>query len=170
MTSNRNPIKRWFATFPNSCQSHATKLSFECAFPPSEFYTCCEEDHKSGKKHLHACVLLKKPLSKAKLLKYLEKTYPVDVERIHLRAVRDLDNAIDYIKKEDPEYVCIGQDPKKKAYSSDLLKLEQWFIANGYWDKNHRQESEQRLRAHEKWLEEQRLIDLEFTWKYTDRC
>ena len=88
---------------------------------------------------------MKKPLSKCKLLKYLEKTYPVDIERIHLRAVRDLDNAIDYCKKEDSECVTLGCLPCKNKMTKEIRKIESDMICNGFLPPNHKDMNEKEL-------------------------
>lgn len=163
MTANRNPVKRWFVTFPNSCESLTDKRMFEAAMPPYEFYSCCEEDHKSGKKHLHACLILKKALSQSKLLKYIGKSYPAVINSIHVRPVRDLENTLDYIRKEDAEYVEIGDFKKKiDGLTKKQRELENWFIVEGYWKKNWRDDYNKKLERLAGYAEERKEREFMF--------
>ena len=103
MTSNnRNPVKQWFLTFP---QTPVTKHEFRDALLPlkPEFYHIVQETHKDGGFHLHACVKLVGGYSKPYLLKHFKATFPDTYKRIDFKPVRSMKHALAYLSKEDTE-------------------------------------------------------------------
>ena len=100
MTSNRNPISKYFITFPKSNVSRECFLKF-LQERPLRYHLVAEEKHADGTPHLHAVVWLDKPISKAKFLKIFKVGFPEDYHRIQLQAVRSMNHAVDYCKKED---------------------------------------------------------------------
>lgn len=104
---NRNPIKQWEITFPQST-GVITKDKFHESFPPCKYSICCEEEHSDGGLHLHLGILLIKGISHSKLIKWLEKKWPNDWKRIHISAIRSWDHFNDYVKKEDPTPFVTG--------------------------------------------------------------
>jgi len=102
MTTNRNPLIKYFITYP---QSHDTsKLNFlETAQELNlKYYIICQETHLDGNPHLHALLWLKKAMTKAKLLKFFKEKYPNNYKRIDVQSVRNLKASIKYCRKEDP--------------------------------------------------------------------
>ena len=89
--SNRNAVKQFFITFPNS-SGVATKESFLCKiWTESQMVSFCvvEELHESGEPHLHANIKLRYATTKAKLLRKLVKCFPNDYKRIDVRPTRE---------------------------------------------------------------------------------
>lgn len=151
MTGNRNPVKQWEITYPQS--GDEKKEDFVTKFPPYQYAIAAQETHEDGGNHIHLGLKLKKGLSHSKLVRWLEAKFPDDWKRIHISAIRSWDNFIDYCKKEDPApYIdgTLGDDPEtamKKRYerlfanldpSDDLLIrcLAKTMISNGLKDKN----------------------------------
>lgn len=104
--SNRNPIKQWEVTFPQS--GGLTKNEFIERFPPSDYVIVCSESHADGGVHLHAGFKFKKGISHSKLIKYLTAKFPEDWKRIHISSIKNWANWQDYCKKEDPLFVERG--------------------------------------------------------------
>ncbi len=91
MSSNRNPVKQFFITFPNSSGvvSRDTFLGHIWEERALCSYVVVEETHENGRPHLHANVKLKYAITKTKLLKKLEKDFPNDYRRIDVRITRE---------------------------------------------------------------------------------
>lgn len=98
---NRNPVKNWSITFPQS--GEVEREEFVDTFPPCTKAICSMERHEDGNPHLHLGIALKKPLTKAKLLKWIQAKYPDDYKRIDVQATRSIECWSDYISKEDPD-------------------------------------------------------------------
>lgn len=112
--NNRNPIKQWFVTFP---QTEVSKADFVSTFPPSDYYIIAQEEHKDGGLHLHLGIKLKKKLCKKKLIKWISEKWPNDCLRIHMEPIRKWEWVNDYCMKEDPNYIIAGSLSKKKRYT-----------------------------------------------------
>jgi len=119
MTSNRNKIKQYFVTFPQS--GLYTKTGFLDSLPPVEYAIIAQEEHENGGYHLHASIKLLKPISKSCFLKWFEKKYPMDYKRIDVQPTRVLKSAEDYIKKEDPEPLIVDNSSKVKKWTKDEI-------------------------------------------------
>lgn len=100
MTSNRNPIRQMFITFPKSNISKHEFRDKLLRFEP-EYYKVCEELHQDGTPHLHALIKFKNKYSKAKVLSYFKEIYPDDYKRIDVEPVRSITKALLYLSKED---------------------------------------------------------------------
>jgi len=111
-SSNRNPIKQWEVTFP---QTDISKQTLIDSFPPYEYAICAQEDHADGGTHLHLGIKLLKGLSHAKLIKYLQIKWTSDWKRIHVSPIRNWDNWNDYCRKEDPEVLVLGSLAKRTS-------------------------------------------------------
>lgn len=100
--NNRNPVKQWFLTFP---QTDVTKHDFRDALCTLkvDFYHIVQETHKDGGFHLHACVKFVGGYSKAHLLKVFREKYPNSYKRIDFKPVRSMKHALAYLSKEDNE-------------------------------------------------------------------
>lgn len=101
MTTNRNPVKQLFLTFPHSTCDKQQFRDDLLRFEP-DYYKVCEEKHKDGTPHLHAIVRFKSKYSKAFVLRHFKELYPNDYKRIDIKPVRSIKNAIQYLSKEDP--------------------------------------------------------------------
>lgn len=151
MTSNRNPIKQWFITFPKSTCSRNDFLDFLRCNPLS-YFLVAEEAHQDGTPHLHACIQMKKGISKSRYLKEFKVQYPQDNKRIQLQVVRSMADVINYCKKEDydllespggfkskkliikPQFPPEYERKHKKAYRiRPDLQLPQYFADLYYW-------------------------------------
>ncbi len=97
--SNRNRIKNWSITFP---QTDVGKEKFANSFPPCNYAFCSQEDHKDNGKHLHLGISLIKGITKSQLLEWCKSKYPNDWKRIHFTATRSVGKWEDYCSKEDP--------------------------------------------------------------------
>lgn len=112
---NRNPIKNFFITFP---QTEEDKEVFARKFDYT-FASCAQETHEDGNHHLHLLVALKVKITKSKLLLKIQELYPNDYKRIDVQATRVMANVLTYIKKEDLELFedgipAFGTRKKKK--------------------------------------------------------
>lgn len=149
-TTNRGKVKRFFVTFPNSCQSEGTKENFLDAFPPLEYYLACEEEHESGLKHLHALAIVKKKLTQAAMIKYLKATYPAVIDNIHVRPVRNLTDCINYQKGEDP-YCFEKGKLKEPEFSKATQRLLDKCLEDGWLKPNWRETAAQYTKEKEQW-------------------
>lgn len=105
MTKNRNPVKQWEITFP---QTDISREQFIKCFPPCEYCICAQEEHADGGLHLHLGIKLLKGLSHTKLIKYISEKFPNDWKRIHISPIKNWDNWNDYCRKEDPHVIIQG--------------------------------------------------------------
>lgn len=104
MSSNRNPIKQWFITFPQSDKN--TKINFLYSLFDKdniENGIAVEEKHADGNPHLHLAIKLKKGISKSKLLEIITREYPNDFKRIKIEAIRNLSKSYAYLTIPDKE-------------------------------------------------------------------
>lgn len=137
MAINRNKIKQWSITFPQS--GVVSREDFAKSFPPMERCLCSQEEHEDGNPHLHLGLILKKPLSKSNLLKWISKKWPNDYKRIDVQGTRSIECWNDYISKEDVdkyEYCDESFHSKRKekidkiiedlTKSQNTLSLQQW--------------------------------------------
>lgn len=111
MTSNRNPMKQFFITFPKS--GLVTREAFTDSLPDCVYSSCAQESHEDGSPHLHIITVFVEKITKSKLLKHLAKAYPNDNKRIQVQALRSLKHAGDYINKEDTQVYEVGIKPIK---------------------------------------------------------
>lgn len=131
---NRHPIKQWFVTFPrfvNYMDCTEGDMKKICSmFPPYTWiYIVCEShsddatEHKFDA-HYHLSMILKKGISKAKLLLWIKNQWPMDWKRIQVQATRSFASALDYMKKESLIYYTEGEGGgKKKMIESKPLKI-----------------------------------------------
>lgn len=115
--TNRNPIKQWEITYPQS--GDVGRTEFINSFPPCTSYICAREEHKDGGYHLHAGLKLTKGLSHAKLLNWVKTKWPDDWKRIHFTPVKNMGNWIAYCKKEDPEAIELEEPFKRRVRRED---------------------------------------------------
>lgn len=116
---NRNPIKQWEVTFPQSGQM--SKEEFILKFPPTDYLIICTEEHKDGGLHLHCGLKFKKPLTHSKLIKWISAKFPDDWKRIHISPIKNWEAWQDYCKKEDAEFIERGT--LAKSQEQKLMKL-----------------------------------------------
>lgn len=109
---NRNPLKQWEITFPQTSLEREEFLEY---LPPYEYAICAKEEHQNGGYHLHLGIKLLKGLSHIKLINFLKEKFPNDWKRIHVSVIKDWDNWINYCKKEDPNVVIKGSLAKRKS-------------------------------------------------------
>lgn len=119
--SNRNPIKQWSITFPQSGE-HGRK-EFADKFPPYEEVIVSREEHKDGGYHLHMGIKLKKGVTKKIMLSWIKKKFPDDYKRIDVQATRSIKCWSEYISKEDPDAY---REVSVKAREEQLLKTREW--------------------------------------------
>lgn len=98
--NNRNPIKQWFITFPQS--DIVGREEFVKSLPPYDSVVCGQEEHKDEGLHLHCYIELKKKISQKKLKDWIDIKWPDACKRIHYKPVKNVEASIDYIRKEDP--------------------------------------------------------------------
>lgn len=113
---NRNPMKQWFITFPQS--GDMTREQYAELFPENTYIKVAQETHSDGNFHLHAVIILCSKLSKAKLLKHIRSKLPNDYKRIDIQSVRSVRHAITYLDKEDTSPYQSGDVPKRKLRTS----------------------------------------------------
>lgn len=114
MSNNRNPIKQWEITFPQSGDTQ--RELFYSAFPPCDYAITCKEEHEDGSPHLHLGIKLLKGLSHAKMLKWVKGKFPEDWKRIHFSPIKNWENFNNYCMKEDPHTFIVGElaDPSER--------------------------------------------------------
>lgn len=140
MTRNRNPIKQWFYTFP---QTTVTKTEFRDKLDEIhtlKYYKIVQETHENGGKHLHAVVVCKKPISKSKILKKIKEIYPNDNKRIDVQPVRSINDALAYLSKEDTcplESALKYHDPRDPRNNMYLNMARKWGFPNVKSFKDH---------------------------------
>lgn len=172
-TGTRNPVKQWAITFPQSGEI-ATKESFWESWPPSSYSVCCEEEHANGGVHLHLGLVLKKGMTKSKLLEWVIDRWPAHWKRIDVQACKNMKDWTDYCNKEDPNSHVRGRireaERCTKKYGPDeamrdiILDLFREFEKQGERRKylqsreNHLREKYKKEReeeeAHWEWLKE----------------
>ncbi len=129
MSTNRNPIKNWSLTFPQS--GKLKQDEFANSLPPFDEIFVAQEEHKNGGLHLHAGVKLTKGLSFNKLKLWLQKKYPDDWKRIKWEAIRSLSHWEDYCNKEDPEAYKIVRNRNMERSQKMIAKIKQDWLKMG---------------------------------------
>jgi len=143
---NRNPIKQWFITFP---QTDTTKQLFLDSFPPYELGMVAQETHEDGGLHLHMLIVLKKALSKSKLLTYIQKRWPDDYKRINTQPTKSKADVIDYLNKEDSEVLVVSTKERKmpkwiaECYQAQARRKQENIDLNESILAKHREEHKQ---------------------------
>lgn len=128
MTTNRNPIYRYFITYPQICgPPDAAKLNFSTNLLELnlKYYIICQETHLDGNPHFHALIWLQTPLSKSRLLKFFKEKYPSNYKRIDVQSVRNLKAAIEYCRKEDPNPI---EHPDGPPLHHKKFKYPRWMV------------------------------------------
>lgn len=100
--TNRNGIKQWFMTYPQS--TGVTKSDFlDCCktFVDIKYYKVVQETHEDGSPHLHALYILNVPVTKSNLLRFIREKFPSSYMRIDVKPVRSLRASHAYLDKED---------------------------------------------------------------------
>ncbi len=120
MTTNRNKIKQWFITFPQTTTTKVEMAERLDALTP-KFYYIVQETHKEGGKHLHAVALLA-PVRKTDLLAKFKEWYPEDCKRIDIQPTRSIPKAIQYLEKEDKNPITKGEYKEKRGLSTRMLR------------------------------------------------
>lgn len=102
---NRNPIKQWFITFPQSAElSKEDFFQVHQTLGEISYAKAALESHEDGSPHLHLLLILKKGITKSNLLKFYKNTYPDDYKRIDCAAIRNIMATLQYLEKEDDEF------------------------------------------------------------------
>lgn len=152
MTTNRNPLKQLFITFPKSTVDKSIFRDSLLVFDP-DYYKIVEEKHQDGSPHLHAVLRLKKKLTKSKVLKKLKESYPEDYKRIDVQSVRSIKHALAYLSKEDPNPLTTGEfksnrDPQGNMYLKFIRELGYDTLEELIAGTSYRQDLEERFRNH----------------------
>lgn len=121
MTTNRNPIKQWECTFP---QTDMSREDYIASFPPLVGYICAREEHKDGGFHLHAGLKLKKAISFAKLKAWVVAKFPEEHKRIHISAIKNWSNWEEYCLKEDPACIQVVAASTKHRKLQHFITFE----------------------------------------------
>lgn len=135
MTTHRNPVRSVFVTWPKTpVAAEALLKDFQELFDLHAIEIATEK-HADGTDHLHAIVQFNNKYSTAHVLKKFKDKYPEDNQRLHVRSVRSLNHAIEYIRKEDPNPVCYGTFEVSNA---ETLQRARWIADTKrsiIWDK-----------------------------------
>ena len=118
---NRNPIKQYFITFPQS--GDVSKEDFyrkHQVLGDIAYAKCALESHEDGQPHLHLLLILKKGITKSKMLTFYKDAYPNDNLRIDIAPIRNISASLDYLEKEDDQ--CLETMPYKE-YNPNFAKL-----------------------------------------------
>jgi len=141
--SNRNPIKQWFITFP---QTDTTRQAFLESFPPYELGMVAQESHQDGGLHLHMLIVLKKALTKSKLLQYIQRKWPDDYKRINVQITKSKSDVADYLHKEDSEVLVVDHKERKmprwiaECYAAQAKRKQDYIDQNEATLAKHREE------------------------------
>lgn len=103
MPRNRNPVKQWFFTFPQS--GAVTKdefFSVLSSISNVQKHAVCSETHEDGSPHLHALMCYDPPVTFTEIQMAMNKAYPDASKRLDYKPVRSWKNALKYVHKEDP--------------------------------------------------------------------
>lgn len=111
MTTNRNPVKSMFLTFPKSTWTKAQLLSFLTGHFQVEYCKIVEESHQDLTKHLHANIKFSSGYSCAHILKKLKAKLPSDWMRVDVHPTRSFKHTQAYLDKEDESPLIFGQEP-----------------------------------------------------------
>lgn len=132
---NRNPIKQYFNTFPQS--GEVDKEDFfrlHQKLGEIEYAKVALESHEDGQPHIHLLVIFKKGITKTKMLKFYKEEFPDDYKRIDVSAIRNISATLQYLEKEDtdffetmpyqeynPAFAKCEKARKVKWYNSELV-------------------------------------------------
>lgn len=153
MTTNRNPIKHYFVTFPQSGQITRNQFFDVLNFKPLDYYLVALESHADGNPHMHAVLAYKKGVTRAQFLKQLKLQYPEDYKRIKIESWRTLKT--DYLRKEDETPLEGGKLPGKtlKYNKRDItFAQEQGYESVDEMVAAYRSEKSQRLEMYTEFM------------------
>lgn len=127
---NRNCVKQFFITFPNSSGVCTKETFLSCVWTDTQLDSFCvvEEHHESGEPHLHANIKLKYGMPKQKVLKKMERCFPNDYKRIDVRPTRETPD------KARQGYLSKEGSPEDCFYKKDLRgkrNFLEWLIYAG---------------------------------------
>lgn len=140
---NRNKIKQYFLTYPQS--GDETKQSFANTLqllPTLIYYRVSKELHKDGNPHLHAVIKLDPGITKSNILKFFQEKYPESYKRIDVESTRSMSHALEYIVKDgdyienvpystiDPNIEKCKKARKVKFYTAQLNYINQLTSGN----------------------------------------
>lgn len=132
MTTNRNPLKRMFITFPQTETDKKLFYQSICIKFPTDYSLTAQESHLDGNHHLHSALIFTKSVSKSRVLNHLKGVYPDDWKRITVESMRSINHSVEYLQKEDLNPYTTGKLPKTKdSKRLECLKWYQEFIKLG---------------------------------------
>lgn len=115
---NRNPVKQVFLTWPTTPITKDVLLKDLQTLFELKYCKIVQESHSDGTPHLHAVIQFSNSYSCPRIIKKFKSSYPDDWKRLHVRAMRSLKNALEYLEKEDPhplEWGDLRRVPKLPA-------------------------------------------------------
>jgi hypothetical protein len=162
-TKNRNPIKQWFYTFP---QTNLSKIDFRNSLievHSMKYFKIVQETHSDGNTHLHAVVQTTKPLPKSAILKKLKIIYPNDYKRIDVQPVRSIPQTLNYLSKEDKhplESIQPFKDARNPHAAFNLRMVKKWgFPSVETFTAHMKEEKEKQCKLEKEYLA--RVFELE---------
>ena len=139
--NNRNKIVQWSLTFPTVERSPEQQLvecdtnEFARYFPPYEYIIVSKEAHGDVVNdmgdpvswHFHVGIKLKKGLTFIKMLNWVQERFEHDYKRIKIEPVKNMQNWIDYCKKEDPNpFEWAAEKPTQTPEARRAKLRENW--------------------------------------------
>ena len=116
--TNRNKISQFFITFPQWERYESPEVLAKL-LPPYKWIYAVQEDHDSDKDvkdiHYHVAIIVKYPITKAKMLTYFKSKFPDCYKRIDVQAMASVNSSIEYFNKESAIFYEDGIRPKKQV-------------------------------------------------------
>lgn len=121
-TRNRNPVTRFFITFPQWKNSSKLKLISEHKTLNIDKYLICKELHTDKNEHYHLIFILNKGMTWKKMVKWYEERYPDDFKRIKVETVKSLPASVKYVKK-DGDYIGNLEEKQQTNVCTKIYNL-----------------------------------------------
>lgn len=107
---------RTFLTYPNCGLDHQYVINQLQKVNPISWIRVCRENHKTGEPHIHACVEWSKRMRSKSA-----RVFDIDGYHPNIGAIRSVPKALEYCRKEDPNYADSGPIPTNEKRSWDEI-------------------------------------------------
>lgn len=135
---NRNPCLSFFTTFPQwkVCEKQDLFDILEQAID-TEYLMLAEETHEDGNPHFHSIFKLKAKQTYKHIIDLLKNEFPDDYKRIDVQPLKNWNQSIDYLCKEDANPLETGDKPvkmfnsaKQKRHLQRVAEVDEWLKAS----------------------------------------
>lgn len=119
---NRHKLSQFFITFPR-WKTYEDLTALHTELPPSKWCYIVQELHddedldleRNSMVHYHVSIILRNPVTKKKLLNWIQLKFPSNWKRVDVSATKNFEATILYMMKESTIFLETGVRPKTLA-------------------------------------------------------